>query len=91
MLQNSGRLGCLHGHSALSISTHPLYNITGYYIDYVSCYYMPTHDVYWEYYDSQNHFITLCATGYIATGIAKKISPWTGWYNVDWIQCCRLG
>ncbi|GAU93985.1 hypothetical protein RvY_05834 [Ramazzottius varieornatus] len=63
----------------------------GYYIDYVSCYYMPTHDVYWEYYDSRNHFVTLCSTGYIATGIAKKISPWTGWYNVDWIQCCRLG
>ena len=63
----------------------------GYYIDYVSCYYMPTHDVYWEYYDSPIHFVTLCSTGYIATGISKKINPGTGWYNVEWIQCCRLG
>ncbi|OQV14930.1 hypothetical protein BV898_10831 [Hypsibius exemplaris] len=60
----------------------------GYYIDYVSCYYMPTHDMYFEYYDSGNNIITECATGYIATGISKKLNPWTALYNVDWIQCC---
>lgn len=36
----------------------------GYYIDYVSCYYLPTHDVYWEYYDG-NLFLVNCATGYV--------------------------
>ena len=63
----------------------------GYYIDYTSCYYMPTHDQYWEYYDAPNLFVTYCTNGYIMTGISKKISPWTQLYNIDWIQCCRLG
>ncbi|GAU93941.1 hypothetical protein RvY_05795 [Ramazzottius varieornatus] len=64
---------------------------TGYYIDYMSCYYMPTHDLYREYYDSLNNFVVYCTKGYIMTGISKKISPWTQLYNIDWVQCCRLG
>ncbi|OQV14931.1 hypothetical protein BV898_10832 [Hypsibius exemplaris] len=63
----------------------------GYYIDYVSCYYIPTHDIYWEYYDAQQQILTQCGTGYAMTGISKKQNPWTGYFNLDWIQCCRIG
>ncbi|GAU88805.1 hypothetical protein RvY_01438 [Ramazzottius varieornatus] len=63
----------------------------GYYIDYVSCYYMPTHDNYWEYYDSTQQNIVQCGTGYVMTGIAKKINPTSRVYNLEWLQCCRLG
>ncbi|OQV13989.1 hypothetical protein BV898_11761 [Hypsibius exemplaris] len=63
----------------------------GYYIDYVSCYYMPTHDAYFEYYDSPNNFIVYCSQGYVMTGMAKKINPFTGEWRHDWIQCCRVG
>jgi len=63
----------------------------GYYIDYVSCYYMWSHDQYWEYYDSQ-YVLLQCATGYIMTGISKKKSPIVpAEYHIEWIQCCRLG
>ncbi|XP_055339169.1 uncharacterized protein LOC129588807 isoform X2 [Paramacrobiotus metropolitanus] len=63
----------------------------GYYIDYQSCYYMPTHDQYWEYYDAQNNIIVYCATGYILTGLSKKINPYDKEFHIEWIQCCRLG
>ncbi|XP_055333684.1 uncharacterized protein LOC129585135 [Paramacrobiotus metropolitanus] len=63
----------------------------GYYIDYVSCYYVPTHDPNWEYYDSQSNFIVSCGTDYVMTGIAKKISPVGLDWQIDWVQCCRLG
>ncbi|GAU95741.1 hypothetical protein RvY_07309-2 [Ramazzottius varieornatus] len=49
----------------------------GYYIDYVSCYYMPTRDQYWEYYDALQFLTVFCTTGYIMTGIAKKPNPRT--------------
>ncbi|XP_055338564.1 uncharacterized protein LOC129588394 [Paramacrobiotus metropolitanus] len=63
----------------------------GYYIDYVSCYYVWTHDQYWEYYDSQ-FFLLNCATGYVMTGISKKLSPIIPTeYRIEWLQCCRLG
>ncbi|OQV22547.1 hypothetical protein BV898_03373 [Hypsibius exemplaris] len=62
----------------------------GYYIDYVSCYFIPTHDVYWEYYDG-NYFITQCATAYVMTGVATKSNPITLEKRIDWIQCCRVG
>ncbi|XP_055333934.1 uncharacterized protein LOC129585319 [Paramacrobiotus metropolitanus] len=63
----------------------------GYYIDYVSCYYVSTHDPYWEFYDNVFNFVVYCGTGYVMTGIAKKIHPvGQDWY-IDWIQCCRVG
>ncbi|XP_055338562.1 uncharacterized protein LOC129588392 [Paramacrobiotus metropolitanus] len=62
----------------------------GYYIDYVSCYYIPTHDLYWEYYDG-NYFLVNCATGYVVTGTAAKFNPIHQEYRIDWVQCCRLG
>lgn len=55
---------------------------SGYYIDYVSCYYMPTHDFEFEYYDSVNNFIVLCATGFVMTGISKKINPYSKEYHI---------
>jgi hypothetical protein len=64
---------------------------TGYYIDYVSCYYVPTHDLYFEYYDNPNQFIVYCVQGYVMTGISKKINPYTKEYRYEWIQCCRVG
>ncbi|XP_055332328.1 uncharacterized protein LOC129584234 [Paramacrobiotus metropolitanus] len=63
----------------------------GYYIDYASCYYFPTHDQYWEYYDSNFNFVVMCAQGYVATGLACKLDPIGGDLHIDWIQCCRLG
>ncbi|OQV15137.1 hypothetical protein BV898_10650 [Hypsibius exemplaris] len=63
----------------------------GYYIDYISCYYMPTHDVYFEYYDAINQIFVYCAQGYVMTGIAKKRNPYTAEFRYDWIQCCRVG
>ncbi|GAU96463.1 hypothetical protein RvY_07904-2 [Ramazzottius varieornatus] len=63
----------------------------GYYIDYVSCYYKPTRDQYWEYYDSQNHFVVFCTAGFVMTGIARKLSPINRDYHIEWIQCCRVG
>ncbi|OWA51638.1 hypothetical protein BV898_16114 [Hypsibius exemplaris] len=63
----------------------------GYYIDYVSCYYMPTHDVNWEYYDNPSHVIVACTTGFLMTGISKRLNPWTAELHIEWIQCCRLG
>ncbi|OQV26053.1 hypothetical protein BV898_00183 [Hypsibius exemplaris] len=62
----------------------------GYYIDYVSCYYMLSHDQYWEYYDS-NFFLMMCSTGYVMTGISKKKSPINAEFRIEWIQCCRIG
>jgi hypothetical protein len=62
----------------------------GYYIDYVSCYYIPTHDLYWEYYDG-NYFITQCATGYVMAGVGAKVNPINREKRIDWIQCCRVG
>lgn len=65
---------------------------SGYYIDYVSCYYKPTHDFHYDYYDSPSHQVVVqCGTGYVITGIAKKLNPYSSLYNVDWIQCCRVG
>ncbi|GAU95740.1 hypothetical protein RvY_07309-4 [Ramazzottius varieornatus] len=65
---------------------------------------MPTRDQYWEYYDALQFLTVFCTTGYIMTGIAKKPNPRTSGvttpfapglvlsqYNVDWIQCCRVG
>ncbi|GAV04532.1 hypothetical protein RvY_14800 [Ramazzottius varieornatus] len=63
----------------------------GYYIDYVSCYYMPTRDLDFEYYDSTFHFIVFCATGYVMTGILKKVNPYSKEVHMEWIQCCRVG
>ncbi|GAU96824.1 hypothetical protein RvY_08206-1 [Ramazzottius varieornatus] len=65
---------------------------TGYYIDYVSCYYMPTHDMYWEYYDAQSANLVFCAQGYVMVAAAKKKNPYRGFeYTIEWIQCCRVG
>ncbi|OQV14932.1 hypothetical protein BV898_10833 [Hypsibius exemplaris] len=64
---------------------------SGYYLDYTSCYYMPTHDQYWEYYDSIQHIITYCASGYVMTGLSKKFNPFDLEWHIDWIQCCRIG
>lgn len=63
----------------------------GYYLDYASCYYMPTHDMYFEYYDSPFQFIVYCSQGYVMAGLAKKVNPYTTEYRVEWIQCCRVG
>ncbi|OQV14927.1 hypothetical protein BV898_10828 [Hypsibius exemplaris] len=63
----------------------------GYYIDYVSCYYRSTHDIYFEYYDSQFHLLVQCGTGFVMTGISKKQNPFTRDVHLDWIQCCRVG
>ncbi|XP_055333055.1 uncharacterized protein LOC129584767 isoform X2 [Paramacrobiotus metropolitanus] len=64
----------------------------GYYIDYVSCYYVPTHDQFREFYDAVTHQIQiLCGTGYVMTGLSKKLNPVTQLYNLVWIQCCRVG
>ncbi|GAU92072.1 hypothetical protein RvY_04206-2 [Ramazzottius varieornatus] len=52
---------------------------------------MSTHDQYWEYYDSVQHIITYCASGYVMAGIAKKIDPYDLEWHVEWIQCCRVG
>ena len=62
----------------------------GYFIDYTSCYYKPTRDQYWEYYDNI-HFVVYCDTSYIVTGMAKKINPYDDQYHLEWVQCCRLG
>ena len=32
----------------------------GYYVDYLTCYYLPTHDAYFEYYDSTFHNMIYC-------------------------------
>ncbi|GAU89967.1 hypothetical protein RvY_02452-2 [Ramazzottius varieornatus] len=48
----------------------------GYYVDYTSCYYLPTHDQYWEFYDAIQQFIVFCNGGYVMTGISKKIAPY---------------
>ncbi|XP_055332641.1 uncharacterized protein LOC129584492 [Paramacrobiotus metropolitanus] len=63
----------------------------GYYIDYVSCYFQSTHDQYGEFYDSTTYNLVNCATGYVMTGMKKKVNPLTKNYNMDWIHCCRLG
>ncbi|OQV13985.1 hypothetical protein BV898_11757 [Hypsibius exemplaris] len=63
----------------------------GYYIDYVSCYYQPTHDPNFEYYDSPFQFIVYCAQGHVMTGLSKKVNPYTAEHRYDWIQCCRVG
>ncbi|OQV20968.1 hypothetical protein BV898_05043 [Hypsibius exemplaris] len=64
----------------------------GYYLDYTACYYQPTHDQYWEYYDSPSYFVVYCATGYVMTGITRRVNPYTKPdYHIEWIQCCRLG
>ncbi|OQV14928.1 hypothetical protein BV898_10829 [Hypsibius exemplaris] len=63
----------------------------GYYIDYVSCYYRSTHDVFFEYFDSTFHILVQCGTGFVMTGISKKQNPYTKEVHVDWIQCCRVG
>ncbi|GAU95129.1 hypothetical protein RvY_06804 [Ramazzottius varieornatus] len=63
----------------------------GYYIDYTSCYYVPTHDIYWEYYDSPSHNIVYCRNGFVITGWAKKVNPWNKEWHLDWLQCCRVG
>lgn len=63
----------------------------GHYIDYLSCYFQPTHDQFFEYYDNNNMFIVYCAQGFVMTGIAKKINPYSKEYHIDWIQCCRIG
>lgn len=62
----------------------------GYYIDYTSCVYKPTHDQYWEFYDS-TVYIVMCDSGYVMTGMAKKVHPVVEEYYLEWIQCCRLG
>lgn len=64
---------------------------TGYYIDYQSCYYMPTRDSHFEYYDNFFNFIVYCAHGFVMTGIAKKLNPYSKELHADWIQCCRVG
>ncbi|XP_055333062.1 uncharacterized protein LOC129584774 [Paramacrobiotus metropolitanus] len=64
----------------------------GYYIDYTACYYQPTHDQYGEFYDaSSRHFLVFCATGYVMTGLSRKVNPWkTPDSDIDWLQCCRV-
>ncbi|XP_055349012.1 uncharacterized protein LOC129595902 [Paramacrobiotus metropolitanus] len=62
----------------------------GYYIDYLSCYYKMTHDQYYEYYNAP-FFLVFCDTGHVVTGMARKINPYVNEYNLDWIQCCRVG
>ncbi|GAU95745.1 hypothetical protein RvY_07311 [Ramazzottius varieornatus] len=57
----------------------------------VSCYYMPTHDLDWEYYDSEHHFTVYCAEVYVMTGVSKKLNPWAREYRMEWIQCRRMG
>ncbi|GAU93940.1 hypothetical protein RvY_05794 [Ramazzottius varieornatus] len=52
---------------------------------------MPTHDQYWEYYDSVQHIITYCASGYVMTGISKKTNPYDLEWHIEWMQCCRVG
>ncbi|OWA55016.1 hypothetical protein BV898_19401 [Hypsibius exemplaris] len=63
----------------------------GYYIDYVSCYYQPTHDVFFEYYDNLFHFLVYCAQGFVMTGLARKTNQYSREPALDWIQCCRVG
>lgn len=63
----------------------------GYYIDYLSCYFQPTHDQFFEYYDTGIFFIVYCAQGFVMTGISKKINPYLQLYALEWIQCCRIG
>ncbi|XP_055332525.1 uncharacterized protein LOC129584390 isoform X2 [Paramacrobiotus metropolitanus] len=73
--------------SAMKCCTTP----KGYYIDYGSCYYSPTHDQFGEFYDSNFMFLVYCSPGNVMTGMAKKLNPSSLGYNIDWIQCCRLG
>ncbi|OQV20967.1 hypothetical protein BV898_05042 [Hypsibius exemplaris] len=63
----------------------------GYHVDYSSCYYMPTKDMYGEYYDDSNRFLVYCATGHVMTGIGKKVNAWSNDAHIEWIQCCRVG
>lgn len=63
----------------------------GYYVDYLSCYYAPTHDLFFEYYDSRSTFLLICAQGFVMTGLSKKINPHSLLYHLEWIQCCRIG
>ncbi|OQV12450.1 hypothetical protein BV898_13250 [Hypsibius exemplaris] len=63
----------------------------GYYIDYVSCYYVSTHDVFFEYYDNLFHFIVYCAQGFVMTGTIRKTNQYSREPALDWIQCCRVG
>lgn len=45
-----------------------------------------------EYYNAPAYFLVYCATGYVMTGLAKKVNPYTKPdMHIDWIQCCRLG
>lgn len=62
---------------------------SGYYIDYTSCYYRPTRDQYWEYYDAAI-FVVYCETAYVMTGVARKVNPYDNEYHLEWIQCCRV-
>ncbi|GAV04530.1 hypothetical protein RvY_14798 [Ramazzottius varieornatus] len=52
---------------------------------------MPTHDLDFESYDSTFQIIVYCATGYAMTGISKKQNPYKREWQVEWIQCCRVG
>ncbi|GAU96819.1 hypothetical protein RvY_08204 [Ramazzottius varieornatus] len=83
MLQDATRSGSLSPPQWLRCIYPPSLYCTGYYVDYVSCYYVPTHDPYFEYYDSLNQLIVYCAQGYVMTGISKKISRFTGEWFFD--------
>ncbi|OWA55017.1 hypothetical protein BV898_19402 [Hypsibius exemplaris] len=63
----------------------------GYYIDYMSCYYVPTHDVFFEYYDNTFNFVVYCSNGYVMTGLGRKVNQYSREGQIDWIQCCRVG
>ena len=76
--------------AALSWAQTRMQDSTGNYIDYLSCYYVPTHDLYFEYYDG-NFFLVQCSTGYVITGAALKRNPVNQEQRIDWIQCCRVG
>ena len=75
-----------HGKSLVKCCRVP----PAYYLDYTSCLYKPTRDQFWEYYDDIKHLV-FCPTGYVVTGIGKKINPWDTDYHIEWIQCCRVG
>ncbi|XP_055334046.1 uncharacterized protein LOC129585407 [Paramacrobiotus metropolitanus] len=62
----------------------------GYYIDYTTCLYKPTHDQFWEYYDAQQ-FLVFCDSGYVLTGLARRKNPYDDDYHLEWLQCCRIG
>ena len=60
------------------------------YIDYDSCELVPTHDEYWEYFDSRNSWIVRCNDKSVMVGLGQVVNPYDNDWHLDWIYCCEL-